>query len=198
MPVQAQGSLRLASDGKTGSPARTALRHPIGYTVKVFGSSVVRQLRRLVGLSQRELAGVGGTSQSTLSAYERGDKSPTLETLDRLSASVGLIPVVSFVPSPARVIASLRDRFSPVPGVEEIWIFGSFVRLAEGDRAVAPNDIDVLVVGTPSRAEAGKAARLADQDIGFHVDLAVLPRAEWQGPSGFVRTVRQRPMLRAL
>lgn len=57
-----------------------------------------RRLRLQKGLTQKELALVGRTSQPTLAAYETGVKSPTLDTLSRLAASVGFEVAVSFVP----------------------------------------------------------------------------------------------------
>jgi transcriptional regulator with XRE-family HTH domain len=56
--------------------------------------------RRSAGLSQRELAERSGTSQPTLSAYERGLKSPRLDVFHRLVKGSGyevvLAPRVTF------------------------------------------------------------------------------------------------------
>lgn len=64
--------------------------------------SVVGELRRLAGLTQDQLAVAAGTSQPTIAAYESGGKVPNLRTLERLAASVGLEPVVTFVPKMTR------------------------------------------------------------------------------------------------
>ncbi len=56
----------------------------------------VRKLRRTASATQAELARAAGTSQPTVAAYERGVKSPTLRTLDRLAAGVGLEAAVRF------------------------------------------------------------------------------------------------------
>lgn len=45
--------------------------------------------RKAADLSQQELAERAGTSRPTLSAYERGRKSPTLDTVTRLLAGAG-------------------------------------------------------------------------------------------------------------
>jgi transcriptional regulator with XRE-family HTH domain len=45
--------------------------------------------RRAAGLSQQELARRAGTSRTTLSAYEHGARSPTLNTAQRLLAAAG-------------------------------------------------------------------------------------------------------------
>ncbi len=64
--------------------------------------SDIRRLRRLKGLKQAELAQAGGTSQPAIAAYETGRKSPTLATVRRLAASVGLEATVHFSPPMTR------------------------------------------------------------------------------------------------
>jgi transcriptional regulator with XRE-family HTH domain len=49
----------------------------------------LREARRHARLTQAELAHRTGTSQATLSAYENGRKSPSVETLERLFAATG-------------------------------------------------------------------------------------------------------------
>ena len=56
----------------------------------------VRQLRRLVGVTQSRLASLAGTSQPTIAAYESGSKSPNLRTLRKLARSVGLEARIEF------------------------------------------------------------------------------------------------------
>jgi|SRR6185295_4740788 len=50
---------------------------------------VVRQARQRSGLSQRRLALRAGTDQAAISRIERGDTSPTVETLERLLTAMG-------------------------------------------------------------------------------------------------------------
>jgi len=63
--------------------------------------TLIALARRYAGLSQRELAERSGTSQPTLSAYERGLKSPRLDVFHRLLNGSGyevvLAPQVKFV-----------------------------------------------------------------------------------------------------
>jgi transcriptional regulator with XRE-family HTH domain len=49
----------------------------------------IRNCRRAAGLTQTELARRSGTSQPTLSAYERGTVTPSVETLVRLLDACG-------------------------------------------------------------------------------------------------------------
>lgn len=52
-------------------------------------ASLLREARLAAGLSQVALAERSGTSQATLCAYERGQKSPSAATLERILAAVG-------------------------------------------------------------------------------------------------------------
>jgi len=52
-------------------------------------AAILRDARRRAGLTQAELARLAGTSQATISAYEHGRKSPSVETLARLLAATG-------------------------------------------------------------------------------------------------------------
>lgn len=51
--------------------------------------TLAAQARRASGLSQMEAARRAGTSRPTLSAYEHGQRNPTLETLERVLAANG-------------------------------------------------------------------------------------------------------------
>jgi transcriptional regulator with XRE-family HTH domain len=78
------------------------------------GSGLLVRVRRAAGLSQAELARRAGTSRPTLSAYERGRKSPSLDTLGRLFAAAGFEldarPVINF-----STVVGPRGRLVVVP-----------------------------------------------------------------------------------
>ena len=78
-------------------------------------SNLIERARHDAGLSQQQLARLAGTSRPTLSAYENGRKSPTLETAERLIGRAGqrLVaePVVTFKK------VSTRRRTIEVPSV---------------------------------------------------------------------------------
>lgn len=61
----------------------------IGDTCRVESKTVIEAARRAAGLSQRRLADLAGTQQSSVSEYEARRKSPTLEVVERLLAAVG-------------------------------------------------------------------------------------------------------------
>lgn len=91
---------RLQSKGGRGHGSSTSrvysarLVHPrhwdrylIGYATVML--SLLERVRHRARLTQEEMAQRGGTSRTTLSAYEHGRKSPTLATVERLLGSAG-------------------------------------------------------------------------------------------------------------
>ena len=78
--------------------------------------NVLQGAREAAGLSQAALAERAGTSRPTLSAYEHGRKSPTLDTAQRILGEAGfdlmLSPRIEF-----REVAVVRGRPIQVPNV---------------------------------------------------------------------------------
>ncbi|MBU6279969.1 MAG: helix-turn-helix domain-containing protein [Actinomycetales bacterium] len=69
-------------------------------------TTLAAQARCASGLSQAEVARRAGTSRPTLSAYERGSRNPTLDTLERVLAANGQ----HLVSLPDVVFTRHRDR----------------------------------------------------------------------------------------
>ena len=59
---------------------------------------VIREAREAAGLSQRELADRMGMAQPNLVPLERGRKSPTVRTLEKMADALGCDLVISFQP----------------------------------------------------------------------------------------------------
>ncbi|MFC4118554.1 helix-turn-helix transcriptional regulator [Nonomuraea zeae] len=70
------------------SPVEEALQQEVAFWAK-RGGLLFKQARHAASLNQKALAGVSGTSRTTLSAYEHGRKSPTLETAGRILDAAG-------------------------------------------------------------------------------------------------------------
>ncbi len=69
---------------------------------------MVRMARNRAGLSLRQLGRAAGTSHSTLSAYESGDKVPTVATLVRIVRAAGFALELDL--SPAAVLPDRAAR----------------------------------------------------------------------------------------
>lgn len=67
---------------------------------------MLARARREQGISQAELAERCGTAQAVISRIERGVFSPSLDTLSRVAAGLGMRPVINFEPVPEKTLAS--------------------------------------------------------------------------------------------
>jgi transcriptional regulator with XRE-family HTH domain len=74
--------------------------HQIWYHEGMDASVLLQEARRRSGLSRRKLAQRGGTSASTLSAYESGASDPSVATLERLLRAAGYEAEVTLRPTP--------------------------------------------------------------------------------------------------
>lgn len=70
------------------------------------GHNLLAYARRAAGLTQDALARLAGTSQATLSAYERGTKSPSIAVTERIIEATGhrleVVPNLEFVEVPGQ------------------------------------------------------------------------------------------------
>lgn len=68
-------------------------------TAPTVAAGLIRLARSKAGLTQAQLAEQAGVSQQTVSAYETGRMDPTLSSLERLIAAVGLEMRIQLKPS---------------------------------------------------------------------------------------------------
>ena len=109
----------------------------------------------------------------------------------RLFDALSEIVLYSFGP-----VEILKDLIAELPGVEEAWIYGSWADRYLGGEGADPGDVDVLLVGDFDRSKAFDVGLRATHLIGKEVAVNNLSAAEWnQQESGFVKTVRSRPMV---
>jgi len=76
-------------------------------------ATLLRQARARAGLSQRALARRAGTAQSVIARIERGQTSPTWETLERLLAAAG----VALRPELEAPVVVGSHMLAEVPGI---------------------------------------------------------------------------------
>lgn len=77
--------------------------------------------------------------------------------------------------------AVIAEEFA-LPGVEQVVIFGSWAARYAGEAGPPPRDIDVLVVGTPDRADLYEAADRAQARLGIEVNPVVRSAQQWNDP----------------
>lgn len=91
----------------------SACRRPVGYRRGVDAARLILKARHGSGLSQRDLAEKAGTSQATLSAYERGLKSPSLAVAERIIEAAGYH---------LDLVTEVQFHQEAAPGVRPFWV----------------------------------------------------------------------------
>ena len=64
--------------------------------------TLIAQARRERGLTQKELSERTGIAQADISKLENGNANPSLRTLQRLAAGMGMQVKIEFIPAPAK------------------------------------------------------------------------------------------------
>ncbi|MFA5889545.1 MAG: helix-turn-helix domain-containing protein [Actinomycetota bacterium] len=109
-----------------------------------------------------------------------------------ISAPLTEITLKTFGPG-----AVLAAAFSTVGGIDEIYIFGSWAARYLGVKGPQPQDLDVLVVGSPERAEVYAAALRVEHRLGLPVNPTIRSSNAWRvARDGFVTQLRSAPLVR--
>jgi transcriptional regulator with XRE-family HTH domain len=96
------------------------------------GAQFVREARRRAGLSQADLAGRAGTTQSAIARVESGRTSPSLEYLTRLVRACGFDLQARLVPRDDQDLTVARGnlRLSPEERLRKMLATAELVRSA--------------------------------------------------------------------
>jgi DNA-binding transcriptional ArsR family regulator len=88
----------------------------------------------------------------------------------------------------------VADEFASLEDVVLVVIFGSWAARYHGQRGRPPNDVDVLVVGTPDRVAMYTAAERAESRLGRPVNPTVCSPGQWTDPTEpLIREIKSRP-----
>lgn len=100
--------------------------------------------------------------------------------------------ILAVASGPAVMLAA---EFSRIDGIESAVLYGSFAARMRGIAGVAPNDIDVMVIGTPDPAEVYDACDRVGDAVHRPVNPTILTRAEADADSGFLKQVSASPVV---
>jgi predicted nucleotidyltransferase len=93
----------------------------------------------------------------------------------------------------------VADEFASLENVMLVVIFGSWAARYHGERGRPPNDVDVLVVGTPDRVAMYSAAQRAESRLGRQVNPVACPAELWAHPTEpFIQEIQSRPYVTVL
>ena len=116
---------------------------------------LVREARTDASLTQAELAGMTGMSQSTLAQIEAGKRAVSAELLEKILRAADYRPSI-----PLSRYAPSISRYATEQGLESLRVFGSVARGTDGFES------DIDLIGTPTRElSLFELADLARQSI---------------------------------
>ena len=67
----------------------------------------------------------------------------------------------------------IPNYLAGIPGIDQVYIYGSWAARQAGEVGAAPGDIDLLIIGNPPRGELYEAVRLAGSAIAREVTPAL-------------------------
>jgi len=153
----------------------------------ITAGTLLRQARRRAGLSQAELGAQAGVTQSVISAYESGQRQPSIPALARLMEAAGFELTLGLRRPPTRlrrlsgpvgrrVRRHRQDLISAAAAhdIQNLRVFGS---VARGEDRPG-SDVDLLADLPPGLSLFGLARAEADLEaiLGTRVDL--IPAAD--------------------
>lgn len=90
----------------------------------------------------------------------------------------------------------VAEELDGVEGIAEVMIFGSWAARFAGRPGSEPNDIDVLVIGSPDPDELFHAVRRVEQRLRRPVNPTVRSLTDWEGvDDSFAAHVRASPIV---
>jgi hypothetical protein len=97
---------------------------------------------------------------------------------------------------PLQVVA---EQFSGLAGAEQVLIFGSWAARYHQHPGKPPHDLDVVVVGRPSREDVYDAADRAQRRLGMPVNPVIRTEDAWRLASDpLVRQIQSGPVVTVL
>lgn len=94
-------------------------------------------------------------------------------------------------------VVILPEVLADLDGVREAYVYGSWAARRLGEPGPAPRDLDVVVIGSPTRAQLADASLLAGRRLHREVNITRIAPAVWDaGEDPFVRTLTSRPLVR--
>lgn len=155
--------------------------------------------------SLTEIASAVGTSTPTVmreverlaesglvSTRRRGNQRMVRVTTDNpVRRPLADLLMVTFGP-----IGVLRDAVADVPRIDTALIYGSWAARYRQQPGNVPNDVDVLIIGTPDRGVLDDAMETAERTLRREVNYRLITPDEWIADAGsFKTTLLSRPVV---
>ena len=148
----------------------------LGEQAGIAYGSVHREVTRLLAVGLLAERRVGATR--LVHADGRSPLVPPLRSL--IQAATGPVPL-------------LTAELSAIDGIEQAFLFGSYAARLLGVSGDPPNDIDVMVIGSPEPAAVYAACRRVRDQVGRVVSPTIMTRQELGENTGFLTHVKEHP-----
>lgn len=90
----------------------------------------------------------------------------------------------------------LREALAKVDGIEYAAIFGSFAARSLGVPGKSPDDIDVVIVGAPTRVDVYAAVSEVQDRVGREINVTFLSLDRWESRvERIVQEIRSNPVI---
>lgn len=180
LPDDAHGT----DSGPPGEPQRPLLvrRKPNRYTGILPAVIGIKERREQAGLSQAELAARTGIARTNLSAYESGRRTPSPDTLRRITEACRL--------RPSEVVATHRDLLLDIVRQHfggRVWLFGSAAR--GDDRWDSDLDLIVELDREAGLKDIARMQRDLTVQLGVRVDIVDRDALDQRGNERFAAQV---------
>ena len=95
------------------------------------------------------------------------------------------------------VLGLLSDALSPIPGVNQAYVFGSWAARYQGEPGPPPRDIDVLAIGDASLRDLRRASAQVEDQLGLEVKPVIVDQRRWKAkkPESLVAQIRESPLV---
>ena len=91
----------------------------------------------------------------------------------------------------------VTEELAQVEGIDQVVVFGSWAARYLGERGHAPNDLDLLILGTPDQRQLSQACLSIGRRIGREVNTVDRDLSKWTSNSDdpLIREIKRRPHL---
>ncbi|MEE8376036.1 MAG: winged helix-turn-helix domain-containing protein [Acidimicrobiia bacterium] len=109
-----------------------------------------------------------------------------------LSEPLTRLLLLSFGP-----VVVVAEELAGIGGIEAAYIFGSWAARYVGQAGPSPQDLDVLIIGTPDRDVVYAAADRIERRVGRPAQVTFRSLNRWNEPGedSFLQEVRKRPLI---
>ncbi|SIT72255.1 hypothetical protein SAMN05880545_1022 [Microbacterium sp. RU33B] len=92
-------------------------------------------------------------------------------------------------------VALLTEELAQIAGIHASFLYGSFAARMRGVDGDSPNDIDVMVIGTPDPELVYDACDRVEESVHRPVNATILTPDELEADSAFMTQVRASPVV---